>query len=1668
MLAANVLCLKKKKKRTYCLSNANNYRGGFEAGCSKNERSRAGTVTMMQITEDTPPDMLAGAMDLTVHLPNGRTKKMSVERSTPMMDLLVQITVANQLQLSNYTLQALGMAPSSEHSDMVLPFKPNTPIGALDTQHVKVLPKGKSLPAPKYTAPGHQPFESTFRLKVHLPRNQLYVTRVSRNVLLEDIMRKVCEEKNLDPIKYEFKHPGNLDTILDPKLTLSDYQITEIYVVLKGTTNLNQAFSTADIMSLRKEEERKQMHNKTGGGVFNLIFKRGKSSMGSGSVSSENRSISPAHSDDSRSVTPPAIQPPPIVTLPKKDPPERPKPPQRKRRPAPKPPQIQVSVTSAGKELAQEPPNKKTSENGLTICHSRNSSDSSGYHEASILSDHCANASLPRSRPKSAFVGGDVSLQTTSNLSKMSVHSRSTTSLITGRRKKAAPPPPPLAISPASSVISQSEKPSPLVASQSDSTINTEPSEVTDTSLPPTTNLTPIPKPRLKGATLPLRHKSKTALTNISTTLERSKHEHTVQHTRPKLEFHIGKESAQKLERDIQPDDYTVEEMLTSLEAINAFKKGPESLVSLKEPQVYLRDSPITSSTGTSIVNLQKSLVSDLFSSGDFAASTKPPEIVAVVPKATKTETKYISNKDSFGKKRCFQIGSSILEQNFDSETSSIASRRSLQSKSPANSMASLNTSVDEIEDVDVELFTGSLSKGTTKRRPDVFNQLFGMYAYDGEDQNCKYQRNVSVGSLNSACNIPGYDGGFRMKKWNNMEALDTVSLHSGVGITNKWVAGDASDTESIASTNLTSGQIHFDSLPHESSTPVKVPLEDKCLGSTDSGIAQDTHFEKEKESDDNIRLPSPPPSPILDDNSSDLILTNREQITGVEDIVPPSPYNKEPEAVQLFPAHHIPAEALPPPPPSQPSSLNVVKKAESSKSSHLEVDVDWQYQLPSPPKGFRDASPNRFINNNETQSVSDYKDSVVTSPELFEKLKSLEDSQSETTVHSEVTSIASEEPLNTLTLEHLEKRKSLVYNRELSTSLKMTDNLESKVKSTDNFISSSVQNLHNTYEDTKHTTNVQQKQSVSSLKSSTKTKQHNTLPNFKISTYDVPKQNITVFEDDTIRSSTHASSTMMKSQYGQSMENISYSKKTSNHEEKEYKFYKPTPTQPSTLSHVERSGSFSTDRLSTKPVSRSKSSLTLNKYQVHKKEAEPMSRSNSLFDVSGLQSLEVMKLIQNKLSTPTASIENISQREKPDLPKKPAVQLEIKREISREQTISESHSPKEEPTSPQPVKKYYYRGPPAVNMTTWSERPKIPVAVKEDEDYKLGNVNVSSKLIVNTTNNNVSSNNSVEIKTNGVDRISGDRFSNNNMNGTEQITQKSGNVVIKISGVNNNNNYSNKYDNRMNVERSYHRKTFTDIKTNDHYSRSNQRPHSIAFESGVDISRVPVITSVELKKSYKDIYNNNTTITHISGNDNFNHSYQNNNKYGDTYRDKFRSTENLRNIESESQRNVVRVKSFKPPEHQPLSPTVRGFRTNSTSEANKRFSWNPPASYSTLPHKPKQEKEYYTNQNVPFSQSNLRRTESSKMIKDAQNNEIENSSSVRLMKPSTVYHRSKPDIVPATPVAPPPPQMPKVALKKVSSMELRGQNSPTDARDMLLESIRNFGGKKGLRAVKA
>lgn len=289
-------------------------------------------------------------------------------------------------------------------------------------------------------------------------------------------------------------------------------------------------------------------------------------------------------------------------------------------------------------------------------------------------------------------------------------------------------------------------------------------------------------------------------------------------------------------------------------------------------------------------------------------------------------------------------------------------------------------------------------------------------------------------------------------------------------------------------------------------------------MESTDSGIAQD----RDKEPDDDSGFRTPPPPPVLDDASFILHDTVSSITTPVEE-----PIEKR-ETI----------EEVTPPPKSIP-----------------DMD-DWHYQLPSPPKAFRDSSPP--IQSNYSASESDFKDSVVTSPELFEKLRNLEDRESAS---------SEEPPLNTLSLEHLEKRKSLVYNRELATSLKMADNADPKPKYT-----------------------------------------QQTLPNFKITTYDVPKhQNIKVFEDDTVRSN----------------ENVTFRNKAKVPVEIK------SSNGPGTV--VSRSGSFSTESSWSpmKPVSRSKSTLTLNKCQPPREaivngNGGGMSRSSSLFDVSGLHSLEV------------------------------------------------------------------------------------------------------------------------------------------------------------------------------------------------------------------------------------------------------------------------------------------------------------------------------------------------------------------------------------------------------------------------------------------------------------
>ncbi|XP_023248557.1 uncharacterized protein LOC106638249 isoform X2 [Copidosoma floridanum] len=430
---------------------------------------RPSSAMVLTVTEDTPADMLAGSMELLVQIPRDQylqTHRVTVQRSTPMMDLLVQIATAHKLAASSYTLQAIG------ERGLVLPHQPNTPIGALDALQVKLLPKQGTFLSRKNRQP-NQPFETTFRLQVHLPRNQLYVSRVSPKTNLGEILDEVCREKNLDRNKYELRHPVNISETLDLGLSLQDYQIQEVNLYPRQST---RTLSSQDIMAFQRQEEcRRQQQHSRHHGVFSFMFKRSKeSSLSTDSLG--NRSVSPARSDETARSSSPVQRQQSASKQQFATPAPVPARPLRKRRPAPKPPTDQRKQT----QETTKPSARSASENGVStrssdsekivISHSRNSSDSSGYHEASVLSDNPDNINhngsggrMPETLPRRGRMQGILesprklahtshASKSLSNLAMASSQAGtlsrgiSNTSLSsTGQRKKRAAPPPPIA-----------------------------------------------------------------------------------------------------------------------------------------------------------------------------------------------------------------------------------------------------------------------------------------------------------------------------------------------------------------------------------------------------------------------------------------------------------------------------------------------------------------------------------------------------------------------------------------------------------------------------------------------------------------------------------------------------------------------------------------------------------------------------------------------------------------------------------------------------------------------------------------------------------------------------------------------------------------------------------------------------------------------------------------------------------------------------------------------------------------------------------------------------------------------------------------------------------------------------------------------------------------------
>lgn len=415
------------------------------------------------------------------------------------------------------------------------------------------------------------------------------------------------------------------------------------------------------------------------------------------------------------------------------------------------------------------------------------------------------------------------------------------------------------------------------------------------------------------------------------------------------------------------------------------------------------------------------------------------------------------------------------------------------------------------------------------------------------------------------------------------------------------------------------------------------------------------------------------------------------------------------------------------------------------------------------------------------------------------------------------------------------------------------------------------------------------------------------------------------------------------------------------------------------------------------------------------------------------------MRRIQTKLNTPTNSVEDLHTKPQKTVKKAP---------IQKPQTT-------EPPQTAQPlIPKQPYR-PPSINLSTWSERPKTQVSLKEDTDYRIKNASEPPRNLTNYPNNNDIVNvrthtetNNVSIKINGADPI---------------IPQPTGNVIIKIG---------------------------TSAQTTETTFRKplgKSRPHSIAFDSNFDVSRVPIVRSVELKKNLVKDPQINKSVTQIYNTSNgdanlretkFYNQFSDYRNVPDKFSDSRRSTEALNGFKPGVNKTanfsipgetkpVVRVNSFAIN----AAPTVRGFRTSESNDLNAyRKSW-------TTPSKPNNESKTETtpsaNHNVPFSQVTLRKSESGKNLLSTNNNNNPNKTPfgnvvLRNTSSQNVINNNYRNSIAAFPEkkeVPSPPIMPKIT----SFTKKPQKSSPveSDSRGQLLSDIRNFGGKKGLKSVK-
>ncbi|EDV32797.2 LOW QUALITY PROTEIN: uncharacterized protein Dana_GF21956 [Drosophila ananassae] len=101
-----------------------------------------------------------------------------------------------------------------------------------DINETSQLEYNRITPVPAATS--NAPFEQTFRITVLLPKDQLFVARLGARVPLSKLLALVCDNKQLDAEKYEFRSPVDASQVYSCESTIGAVGLSEIRLCHKS------------------------------------------------------------------------------------------------------------------------------------------------------------------------------------------------------------------------------------------------------------------------------------------------------------------------------------------------------------------------------------------------------------------------------------------------------------------------------------------------------------------------------------------------------------------------------------------------------------------------------------------------------------------------------------------------------------------------------------------------------------------------------------------------------------------------------------------------------------------------------------------------------------------------------------------------------------------------------------------------------------------------------------------------------------------------------------------------------------------------------------------------------------------------------------------------------------------------------------------------------------------------------------------------------------------------------------------------------------------------------------------------------------------------------------------------------------------------------------------